>query len=135
MDPGSAAHRLRAAQRPGHENLFHASSFIGPATCLASTARRRNWIVSRTRCSASSAVHRRAGTHLQMTLYGPRLSSAPLARCAASGARESFSRQQLHRIGGPLFQLIERALPGCLVRPPAQDRGAVAKAFAAEVIV
>jgi folylpolyglutamate synthase/dihydropteroate synthase len=31
MDPGSAAHRLRVARRPGRENLFHTSSFIGSA--------------------------------------------------------------------------------------------------------
>src|SRR4051812_15847641 len=45
------------------------------------------------------------------------------------------SDQQLHRIDGRLFQLIERALLRRLVRPPAQDRGAVAKSFAAEMIV
>jgi hypothetical protein len=34
-----------------------------------------------------------------------------------------------------LFQLIERALLRRFVRPPAQDGGAVAKPFAAEMIV
>ena len=46
--------------------------------------------VSRTRCSAR-ALLRRAGTHraaFRASTNGPRLCSAPLARCAASGARE-----------------------------------------------
>src|SRR5215208_4852190 len=45
------------------------------------------------------------------------------------------SRQQSHRIGGLLPELIEAALPRRLVGPPAQDGGAVAKSFAAEMIV
>src|SRR3954468_23736540 len=44
-------------------------------------------------------------------------------------------RQQLHRIDGLLLQLIEGALLGRLVRAPAQDRGAVAKPLAAEMVV
>src|SRR5450432_819992 len=45
------------------------------------------------------------------------------------------SGQKLHRIDGRLFELVERALPWRLVRPPALDRGAVAKPLAAEMIV
>src|SRR3954470_19685155 len=43
--------------------------------------------------------------------------------------------QQLHRIGHLLLQLLEAALPWCLVGAPAQDRGTVAKSLAAEMIV
>jgi hypothetical protein len=50
-----------------------------------------------------------------MTRYGPRLSSAPLARCAASGARESFSSQQLHRIGGTCARLAYEVPPRILI--------------------
>src|SRR5215216_4719941 len=46
-----------------------------------------------------------------------------------------LSLQQLHRVGGLLPELIEAALPRRLVGPPAQDGGAVAEAFAAEMIV
>src|SRR3954470_8610793 len=43
--------------------------------------------------------------------------------------------QQFHWVGGLLAELIEFALPRRLVGPPAQDGGAVAEAFAAEMIV
>src|SRR3954469_6519000 len=49
--------------------------------------------------------------------------------------RLAGSGQQLHRIDRFLLQLIQRALPRRLVRTPAQDRGAVAETFAAEMIV
>src|SRR4051812_38889634 len=45
------------------------------------------------------------------------------------------SGQQLHRIDRFLLQLIQHALPRRLVRTPAQDGGAVAETFAAEMIV
>src|SRR5882757_1503892 len=50
-------------------------------------------------------------------------------------SRPAGSGEQPHRIDGLLLQLIQRALPRRLVRAPAQDRGAMAKAFAAEMIV
>src|SRR3954453_8147847 len=45
------------------------------------------------------------------------------------------SSQELHRIDGLLLELIEVALARRFVGPPAQDRGAVAKPLAAEMIV
>src|SRR5437588_4629053 len=45
------------------------------------------------------------------------------------------SFQQSHRVGGLLPELIEDALSRRLVGPPAQDGGAVAESFAAEMIV
>jgi len=55
---------------------------------LGRIAPREYALVSRTRRSASLAVRRRAGTHKGMKQTdGPRLSSAPLSCCAASGAR------------------------------------------------
>src|SRR6478752_6265843 len=47
----------------------------------------------------------------------------------------TFSRQQLLRVDSFLLQLIEGALAWRLVRPPAQDRGAVTKSLAAEMVV
>src|SRR4051812_47725180 len=44
-------------------------------------------------------------------------------------------RQELHRIGGLLRHLVKGTLSRRLVRAPAQDRGAVAKPLAAEMVV
>src|SRR6478735_9133981 len=76
-------------------------------------------------CSRPMA-HRRDKFVFRRTLFGRTKSSL-----RATGA----SPQQLHWIGGFLLELIERALPWRLVRPPAQDGGAVAKPLAAEMIV
>src|SRR5438270_563366 len=44
------------------------------------------------------------------------------------------SSQQFHRVRRLLLELLEGALARRFVRPPAQDRGAVTKAIAAEMI-
>src|SRR6186997_395571 len=49
--------------------------------------------------------------------------------------RRDGSGQQLHRVDGLLLQLIEGALLRRFFWPPAQNRGAVAKPRAAEMIV
>src|SRR6185295_5742681 len=46
-----------------------------------------------------------------------------------------MSLQQLQHIGFLRLDLVERALPRCLIGPPAQQARAVAKTFAAEMVV
>src|SRR4051794_3105762 len=64
----------------------------------------------------------------------PQLTTAPDCAALHPGYRLHLF-QQLHRIHRLLFQLLEAALPRGLVGAPAQDRGAMAKALAAEMVV
>src|SRR3954470_24338122 len=59
----------------------------------------------------------------------------PRWRPAGSDSSAAESCQQLHRIDRPLFELLQGTLLRRLIGPPAQDRGAVTKAFTGEMIV
>ena len=79
MAPGSAAHRLRAALRPGNvDDLFHLRQLIVPADA---GSRVPDAVQRPSRCTAEPGPVRCCKKDR------PRIGCAPLARCAASGER------------------------------------------------